>query len=104
MVSGVGEVVVGDRFDITVEAVSRAAWRAEQISLTEAALRRMDECAAAFDALVQARVRADPEALIYGVTSAGVIGRGWCSRRRRRLAGQLACGRRCRMASRYQSG
>lgn len=70
MVSGVGGVVVGDRFDITVEAVSRAAWRGEPVSLAEAALRRMDECAAAFDALVQARVRADPDALIYGVTSA----------------------------------
>ena len=70
MVSGVGGVVVGDRFDITVEAVARAAWRSEPVALTEAALRRMDDCAAAFDALVQARVRADPEALIYGVTSA----------------------------------
>jgi histidine ammonia-lyase len=70
MVSGPGGVVVGDRFDITVEAVSRVAWRGEPVSLAEAALRRMDDCAAAFDALVQARVRADPEALIYGVTSA----------------------------------
>jgi histidine ammonia-lyase len=62
--------VVGDRFDITVEAVWRAAWRAEPVRLAEAALRRMDECAAAFDSLVQARVREDPGALIYGVTSA----------------------------------
>jgi histidine ammonia-lyase len=30
----------------------------------------MDECAAAFAALVRARVQADPKALIYGVTSA----------------------------------
>jgi histidine ammonia-lyase len=70
MVSGVGGVVVGDRSDITVEAVSRAAWQAEPVSLAEAALGRMDDCATAFDALVRARVRADPEALIYGVTSA----------------------------------
>jgi histidine ammonia-lyase len=70
MVSGVGEVVVRDRFDITIEAVSRAAWRGDRVSLAEAALRRMDDCATAFDALVQARLRVDPEALIYGVTSA----------------------------------
>jgi histidine ammonia-lyase len=62
--------VVGDRFDITVEAVARAAWRSEPVSFTESALRLMDDCAAAFDALVQARVRRDPDALIYGVTSA----------------------------------
>jgi histidine ammonia-lyase len=64
------EVIIGDRFDITVEAVSRVAWRGEPVSLAEAALARMDDCAEAFDALVQARVRADPQALIYGVTSA----------------------------------
>lgn len=62
--------MIGDRFDITVEAVSRVAWRREPVSIAEAALRRMDDCAAAFDALVQSRVRADPRALIYGVTSA----------------------------------
>jgi histidine ammonia-lyase len=70
MLSGVGSVLVGDRFDITVEAVARAAWRGEPVSIAEAALRRMDDCAAAFDTLVQSRVRTDPEALIYGVTSA----------------------------------
>lgn len=70
MASGVAGVVVGDRFDITLEAVSRAAWRAEPVSLADAALRRMDDCAAAFDALVQSRVRSDSGALIYGVTSA----------------------------------
>jgi len=68
--SGRAGVLVADRFDITVEAVLRVAWRAEPVSLAEAALRRMDDCAAAFDALVQARVRIDPQALIYGVTSA----------------------------------
>ena len=70
MAPGVGGVVVADRFDITVEAVARAAWRRQSVALTDAALRRMDDCAAAFDALVRARVRTDPAALIYGVTSA----------------------------------
>ena len=70
MASRVGEVVIGDRFDITVDAVSRAAWRAEPVSLSETAQSRMDDCAAEFDNLVQARLRVDPEALIYGVTSA----------------------------------
>jgi histidine ammonia-lyase len=67
---GPGEVALGDRFDITLDAVERVAWRGERVALETAAARRMDECAAAFDALVQARVQADPQALIYGVTSA----------------------------------
>jgi histidine ammonia-lyase len=64
------EVVLGDRFDITLDAVARVAWRRQPVALAERALRRMDECAAAFEALVAARVSADPRALIYGVTSA----------------------------------
>jgi histidine ammonia-lyase len=65
-----GEVALGDRFDITLETVERVAWRGDRVSLEATAVRRMDECAAAFDDLVQARVSADPKALIYGVTSA----------------------------------
>jgi histidine ammonia-lyase len=57
MAASRGETVIGDRFDITLEAVSRVAWRREPVSIAEAALRRMDECAAAFDALVQTRVQ-----------------------------------------------
>jgi histidine ammonia-lyase len=67
---GSGEVALGDRFDITLDAVERVAWRGERVGLQAAAIQTMDECAAAFDALVRARVREDPQALIYGVTSA----------------------------------
>ena len=69
-VAAPGVVVLTDRFDITLEAVSRVAWRGERIALAEKALETMDRCAAAFDAFVASRVRADPQALIYGVTSA----------------------------------
>jgi histidine ammonia-lyase len=65
-----GTLVVSDRFDITLEAVLRVAWRGERIAAGIEALETMDRCAAAFDALVASRVRADPQALIYGVTSA----------------------------------
>ncbi|HTU28822.1 MAG TPA: aromatic amino acid lyase [Solirubrobacteraceae bacterium] len=70
MTPGPAEVALGDRFDITLDAVERVAWHGERVALETAATARMDECAAAFDALVAARVRADPAALIYGVTSA----------------------------------
>jgi histidine ammonia-lyase len=65
-----GVLVLTDRFDITLEVVSRVAWRGERIALAQEALETMDRCAAAFDAFVASRVRADPRALIYGVTSA----------------------------------
>ncbi len=65
-----GVLVLTDRFDITLEAVSRVAWRGERVALADTALETMDRCAASFDAFVEARVRADPQALIYGVTSA----------------------------------
>jgi histidine ammonia-lyase len=65
-----GVLVLTNRFDITLEAVSRVAWRGERIALAKEALETMDRCAAAFDAVVASRVRAYPQALIYGVTSA----------------------------------
>jgi histidine ammonia-lyase len=61
---------MSDRFDITLEAVSRVAWVGEPITLATEARGTMDRCAAAFDSLVASRVSADPQALIYGVTSA----------------------------------
>ena len=60
-----GVVVLNDRFDITLEAVSRVAWRGERIILAKRALETMDRCAAAFDVFVASRMRADPHALIY---------------------------------------
>jgi histidine ammonia-lyase len=70
MAPGAAELVLADRFDITLDSVLRVAWRGERAALDEPARRRMDDCAAAFEALVRERVRADPRALIYGVTSA----------------------------------
>jgi histidine ammonia-lyase len=69
-VPGPGVHVMSDRFDITLEAVSRVAWVGEPITLATEARGTMDRCAAAFDSLVASRVSADPQALIYGVTSA----------------------------------
>jgi histidine ammonia-lyase len=65
-----GVLVLTDRFDITLETVSRVAWRGERVALAKEALETMDRCAASFDAYVASRLRADPQALIYGVTSA----------------------------------
>ena len=65
-----GSVVLTDRFDITLDTVARVAWGRETVALADEAVQTMDRCAAAFDALVAARVREDPSALIYGVTSA----------------------------------
>jgi histidine ammonia-lyase len=65
-----GVLVLSDRFDITLEAVSRVAWRGARVALVNEALETMDHCAVAFDSLVADRIRADPQALVYGVTSA----------------------------------
>jgi histidine ammonia-lyase len=64
------EIVLCDRFDISVSAVSRVAWQRERVVLAEDAIETMDRCASAFDVYVASRVRADPQTLIYGVTSA----------------------------------
>jgi len=69
-VADTGTIVLTDRFDITLDAVARVAWGGERVTLADEAVRTMDRCAAAFEALVAARVLADPNALIYGVTSA----------------------------------
>jgi histidine ammonia-lyase len=65
-----GVLVLSDRFDITLEAVSRVARAGDPIALATSTRVTMDRSAAAFDSLVAARVAADPQALIYGVTSA----------------------------------
>ncbi len=59
-----------DRRDITLDAVHAVAWRGANVEIAPEALERMDRCHESFEALVADRVRADPEALIYGVTSA----------------------------------
>lgn len=58
-------VVLGQRGDITLEAVRRVAWGREPVRLSEAALRRIAECRASFLALLDN----DPDVTIYGVTT-----------------------------------
>ena len=59
-----------DRRDITLEAVYAVAWRGETLEIAVEALELMDRCHESFEDFVADRVQAEPEALIYGVTSA----------------------------------
>jgi histidine ammonia-lyase len=61
---------VGTRSEITLELVHAVAWRGASLELAPEALARMDRCHESFEAFVSDRLRSDPEALIYGVTSA----------------------------------
>ncbi len=63
-------VRVANRRDITVQAVHAVAWRGHGVEIAPEAVERMDRCHESFAALVAARIKADPRALIYGVTSA----------------------------------
>ena len=63
-------VLVGNRADISLEAVRRVGWDGESIELAPAALARMDRSHAALAAFVEARLAEDPGALIYGMTTA----------------------------------
>jgi histidine ammonia-lyase len=63
-------VLLESRRDITLDAYRRVAWEGEVVTIARDALELMDRCAASFEALVRARVDADPRALIYGVTTA----------------------------------
>ena len=72
-VASVGEpsgVTLGDRYDITLDALKAVAWHRVPVMIASKAIAEMDRCADMFERLVAERVRADPEALIYGVTSA----------------------------------
>lgn len=61
---------VATRKDITFEAVRAVAWEGHSVEIAPEALSRMDRCHASFEAYVADRLRTDPGALIYGVTSA----------------------------------
>jgi len=61
---------VQTRREITLELVHAVAWRGASVELAPEALARMDHCHESFEALVSDRLRSDPQALIYGVTSA----------------------------------
>ena len=62
--------MIRTRRDITLELIHAVAWRGAGVEIAPEALTRMDQCHASFEALVSDRVRQDPQALIYGVTSA----------------------------------
>src|SRR3954471_11010576 len=102
------------RADLSLDAVRRVAWQGEGGALAPAALVRIDDCHAAFEALVAARLAEDPGALIYGTTTAPGGGAAVAltpeaqARRPTRLwaahPARRRCGRRPRAASRGPSG
>jgi histidine ammonia-lyase len=69
-VGGSSDVTLAGRHDITLAAVEAVAWQHARVVIAADSLARMDLCAEGFERLVAERVRADPGALIYGVTSA----------------------------------
>ena len=63
-------LLLSTRADITLDAVRQVGWEGEPVDLAPEALERMDRAHASFTACVEARVAADPGALIYGTTTA----------------------------------
>lgn len=61
---------VRTRTDIGLELIHEVAWRGAGLEIAPEALALMDRCHDSFEALVAERVAADPQALVYGVTSA----------------------------------
>ncbi len=58
-------LVLRSRADITLDAVDRVAWQGEDVRFDAGALARMAACREAFLGLLDA----DPDLVIYGVTS-----------------------------------
>jgi len=65
-----GPIRVRSRTDITLELIHDVAWRGAGLEIAPEALALMDRCHESFEALVAERVAEDPQALVYGVTSA----------------------------------
>jgi histidine ammonia-lyase len=63
-------LLLSTRAEIDLDAVRRVAWEGEGVELAAEAVERMDRAHAALQAYVDATVAADPDALIYGVTTA----------------------------------
>lgn len=63
-------VAIADRADITLEAFLRVAWGREPVELAPVAVARIDAAHRAFLVLVESLQRKNPQALIYGVTTA----------------------------------
>lgn len=57
-------IVLRTRRDITLEAAERVGWRGAAVAIAPEALQRMADARAAFERLI-----ADPELVVYGVTS-----------------------------------
>jgi len=62
--------MIRTRRDITLGLLEAVAWHGGSLEIAPEALALMDRCHESFEALVSDRVGADPQALIYGVTSA----------------------------------
>lgn len=62
--------MIRTRREITLELVHAVAWRGAGLEIAPEAMALMDRRHESFEALVSDRVRQDPQALIYGVTSA----------------------------------
>ena len=58
------------RSDITLDVIHAVAWRGLRLEIAPEALALMDRCQETFEAFVADRLHNDPQALIYGVTSA----------------------------------
>lgn len=61
---------VRTRSDITLELIHAVAWRGASLDIAPEALELMDRSQESFETYVTERVRSDPQALVYGVTSA----------------------------------
>ena len=59
-------VVLTSRTDINLDTVHRVAWQGENVRLSETALRRIAACRESFLRLIDG----DPDAVVYGVTTA----------------------------------
>jgi histidine ammonia-lyase len=68
--SPAGRVHVRTRADLTLDLVHTVAWRGAGVVVEPEAVAVMDRCQWSFEELVSERVSSDPQALIYGVTSA----------------------------------
>jgi len=62
-------LLVNVRSDITLSGLRRVAWDGEGVELGPDAIARMDRSHESFDAYVSSSLAADPEAMIYGVTT-----------------------------------
>ncbi len=61
-------VLLERRSDITLDVFERVAWRREPVEIAPAAIAAMDRCHGTFEAWIEARLAADPQAQIYGIT------------------------------------